>query len=406
MTSATVTYSVRAGGDELLKRLGGGGGEPEGELKIDRFSLHEAIVEVQHAWQDHVILRLEAQPTGEQLSPFTSKWDLSADTHAENRLREVVRPLAEAGYKLFQLLFFVGDERLRKIGKELKNILHDSGQVISIQSNSVFAPWWMLYTPPPGHENFDTNEDIPVPWEGFWGYSHLVEHNFKYSLGWTPCIAVDDAGVTVGVNVDRNLDEEFPETPCIAPVISMFQSTAAATIVRETKRRLAQDIKSPDYGDHIMYFGCHGIGVSSAVEPTQAHVQLTDREAIRNTDFMAWLSQTPLRTTPIVFINACQGGQMSSLFYTAFGNELISRGANCLIGPQIDIPPVFAVEYAKAFFTELSLPQVMDPGTYGLIRAGDVFRRMANTGVTQRKNPLGLAMSLYRGIDSHFCLAQ
>jgi hypothetical protein len=402
--SARPTYSlVSAQGDALQRLLPLGPGMAEGELHTDAPSLHEAIVEVQNAWRDHVILRQETLPDGEQWFPFASNWDLSTDERAENRLREVARPLAEAGYKLFQLLFLVGDPLLREVGEALTSILHDGRHVITVQSDSLFVPWWMLYTPPPGYENFDTDEDMPVPWEGFWGYSHLVEHNFKRAPARKPCITIDGAGITAGVNVDRNLDETFPETPCVAPVISMFQSTTAATIVRESKRRLAGDIKSPNYGDHIMYFGCHGIGVSSVVEPSQAHVRLTDMQAIRSTDFKVWLNQTPLHTTPIVFINACQGGQMSSLFYTAFGNELISRGANSLIGSQIDIPPAFAVEYAKAFFMEFGSSQATRSGDTGPVRAGDVFHRIANMGVTQNRNPLGLTMSLYRGIDSHFC---
>jgi hypothetical protein len=399
-SSSTATYTVTAVGDALKKYSDIGAGLLEGELTVDPASLHEVIVEVQGLWRDRVVGRRELTSDGESWFPFGDAWDLSQDETADSRLSEVARPLAEGGYKLFQLLFCVGNEGLRKIGHALTTVLQEGKQIISVQSDCLFAPWWMLYTPPPGHDDFDVNEDQLVPWEGFWGISHIVEHNFKHSPGWKPCIVIDEQGITAGVNVDFNLDEEFPAAPCVAPVISMFRSNSATAIVRDTKKRLAQAIKSAHYSDHVLYFGCHGTGVSAAAGPAQAYLILTDREPIRSTDFIAWLKQAPLGTTPMVFINACQGGQMSSLFYTSVGNALVAYGANCVIGPQIDVPPACAREYANSFFSNFRL---MPASGMNPVRAGDVFQRLAQEGVLNRKNPICLVMSLYRGIDSHFC---
>jgi len=402
-SSGTATYTVTAIGDSLKRYSDIGAGLLEGELTVDPVSLHEVIVEVQGQWRDRVVGRREIVSGDEYWFPFSDVWDLSQDQSADSRLGAVARPLAEAGYKLFKLLFHVGNEGLRKIGDVLTIVLQEQKQVISVQSDCLFAPWWMLYTPPPGYEDFDVNEDWAVPWEGFWGYSHIVEHNFKHSPAWKPCIIIDEQGITAGVNVDRNLDSEFPECPCVAPVISMFRSNFAAVVERDTKRHLARAIKSAHYDDHIVYFGCHGTGVSKTTEPAQAYLMLTDRDPIRSTDFIAWLDQASMCTTPIVFINACQGGQMSSIFYTSVGNALITHGANCLIGPQIDIPPTYAREYATSFFAEFKLAPTRNSGTVRAVRAGDVFQRLAQEGVMNRKNPIGLVMSLYRGIDSHFC---
>ena len=364
-----VTYTVTALGDEMQKHLQVGGGQPQGTLTLNRDILDTAIAEVQQAWQEHVIQRRESKPDGKQWFPFSSAWDLSADPHADTRLNEVARPLASAGYRLFQVLFRLGDEDAKDIGSVMQSILSDPGQVISIQSDSLFAPWWLLYTPSPGFEDFEEDESSPVPWEGFWGYSHLVEHNFKYSAKWKSCIRIGGTGITAGVNVDRNLDEEFPEAPSVTPVIKMFESLADETITRETKREFGSAIKSSDYGDNIIYFGCHGTGVSAATGPAQAYVQLTDRQAIRSTDFATWLAQNPLGTNPVIFINACQAGQMS-LSYTSIGSVLMERGANCLLGPQINIPPSFAAAYASAFFRAAIQPGVAPPGQSGTSSRG------------------------------------
>ncbi len=401
-----VTYTVTALGDEMQKHLHVGGGQPQGTLTLKRDILETAIIEIQQAWQEHVVQRSESKPGSnqEQWHPFNSDWNLSADPYADARLQEVARPLAAAGYRLFQLLFRLGDEDAKDIGGELEKILSDPGQVITIQSDSLFAPWWLLYTPPQGFESFEEDVSLPVPWEGFWGYSHLVEHNFKYSRKWKPCIRIGNTGITAGVNVDRCLDETFPEAPSVTPVIEMFEALADSTITRETKLALGSAIKSSDYCDNIVYFGCHGIGVSAASGPAQAQVRLTDRQAIRSTDFVTWLAQSPLHTNPVIFINACEAGQIS-LFYTSIGSVLMENGANCLLGPQIEIPPSFAAAYASAFFRAAIQPEVALPGNPAPVRVGDVFQRLARTWVTQYKNPLGLAMSLYRGLDSHFCRA-
>lgn len=398
-----VMFTVTALGDQMQKHLQVGGGQPQGTLTLNRDMLDTAIVEVQQAWQKHVIQHWESKPDGEQWFPF-SDWDLSADPHADARLREVARPLAEAGYRLYQLLFRLGDEDAKDIGSVLEKILSDPGQVISIQSDSLFVPWWLLYTPPPGFENFEEDVSSPILWEGFWGYSHLVEHNFKYSRKWKSCIRIGGTGITAGVNVDRNLDKEFPEMPSVKPVIKMFESLADTIITRATKQELRSAIKSSDYCDNIIYFGCHGVGVSAATGPAQANVRLEDRQTISSTDFATWLAQSPLRTNPVIFINACQAGQMS-LLYTSIGSVLMEHGANCLLGPQIDIPPSFAAAYASAFFRAAIQREIEPPGNQAPVRVGDVFQRLAHIFITQHKNPLGLAMSLYRGLDSHFCRA-
>jgi hypothetical protein len=410
-SGATTVYSVTAIGDVLLRYHDIGGGLFFGKLTVDETSLYSAIGQMQELWRDRVVGRRERKVTGDVVLPgekvpksdtwfpFAENWDLSWNRDSETRLQAVARPLAKAGYKLFRLLFYGGDARLKRIGDALTGALREGKQLISIQSDSLYVPWWMLYTPPAGQEDLSGDDDQPVSWKGFWGYSHIIEHNFENTAPWEPCISVGQQGIIAGVNVDRKLDKQYPETPCVAPMITLFESIAGNTIVRETKRILDRDIRSPYYRDHVMYFGCHGTGVSDATGPAHAHISLTDGEWIDRNDFRVWLDETPLCTSPIVFVNACQGGQMSSLFYTAFGIELIARGVNCLIGPQVDIPPVVAYEYASAFFAELATGNGNAFGN----RVGDVFQQLAVEGLTERKNPLGLIMSLYRGIDSHFC---
>jgi hypothetical protein len=119
---------------------------------------------------------------------------------------------------------------------------------------------------------------------------------------------------------------------------------------------------------------------------------LEDGERIYGADIAAWLVDAPLPTRPFVYVGACQGGQVCSSLYSAFGKVLLSNGGRCLIGPQIDLPPAFACEYSRRLFTEF-----LESGA----KLGDIVQSLARTFLDDHANPLGLMFSLYRGIDVH-----
>jgi hypothetical protein len=88
---------------------------------------------------------------------------------------------------------------------------------------------------------------------------------------------------------------------------------------------------------------------------------------------------------------------MSSRFYTAFGPPLLRKGANCILGPQIDVPAVFATEYAMRLFSDFLRPET---------RLGDVVQQLTRKFIDDYQNPLGLIFSLYRGLDSRLVEAR
>jgi hypothetical protein len=97
-----------------------------------------------------------------------------------------------------------------------------------------------------------------------------------------------------------------------------------------------------------------------------------------------------------VFVNACQGGQMTTMFYETLATELLRRNAVALVGTQIDIPAVFAAEYAISLFTRFFKSDAMAP-----VRLGPLLRSLSRDMIDNFANPLGLVYSLYRGMDCH-----
>ena len=197
--------------------------------------------------------------------------------------------------------------------------------------------------------------------------------------------------VRVGLNVDPTIDADL-SVKFVDSVTSFFrghQDTRDPEI-RKAKVELGRAMLAQDFCDQIIYFGCHG--TVSGQAGASAQLALGDQKPIRTSDLLGWLRE-PRRLTsnPFVFINACQGGQMSSRFYTAFGPPLLGKGANCILGPQIDVPAIFATEYATRLFDHFLRPET---------RLGDVVQQLTRDFIDDHQNPLGLIFSLYRGLDT------
>jgi hypothetical protein len=380
-------YEVRASGPMFAGR----GPVCKGRLLLAESAVVSAINDCREVWQQEVIEKRIVRGGKKDLLPFAQQWDLSGGAYT-GLLDDVGLELARAGENLFKILFRNGDDSLSHIADKLEAALREGPTVLAFQSNKLFAPWWMLYTPPASLDLYDEATQWSDPmWRGFWGYEHLIEHRLDQSDIGTRIVR--QGRVRVSLNVDPRIDEEL-STQFVASMKSFFlsHSTTRDPAIRELKIELARAFRSDDFGDQIIYFGCHGkVGGPAGEYAGAAQLALGDQKPIRTSDFLAWLSERHLTSTPFVFINACQGGQMSSRFYTAFGPPLLAKGANCLLGPQVDVPAAFAAEYACRLFD-----QFLRPGT----RLGDIVRELTQEFVITYRNPLGLIFSLYRGLDT------
>ncbi|MGW4633608.1 hypothetical protein [Nocardia sp. NPDC004415] len=359
-----------------------GAGSYRGFLRDSDRNVDLAISGLRDAWQRKTVDYMEER----KRYPFSEKWDLSGP-HDHDRLDRIGLELAREGSALFDLIFDPKDEGLREIRDHLVRALRAGEQVITMESDELFAPWGMLYV---SQEDTDIwAADATWSMDGFLGYRHLVEHNFTWVPGYDSRISVDSDRVVVGLNIDEGVDRK---APFVGPVISFF-SDRTSVVVRRSKAELAAALRNADFGDHITYFGCHGRpGGKRAELSTMA---LEDGEVIVSTDFRGWLSGRTLPTRPMVFVGACDGGQMATLFCRSSGLHLLESGARCLVGPQIDMPIHFAREYTERLFTEFLQPDK---------KLGDIVRDLTREFADTFRNPLGLVISMYRGMDVHLSL--
>jgi hypothetical protein len=351
-----------------------------------------AVEECREEWKQGVVdleraVEREGKPDHEW--PFQARWNFQE----EPQLLAAVAPrLALAGHKLFTSVFELAcDDDLPKLAAKVREVLH-APCCIAINSADFFIPWSMLYTQPPDKEPLaidGSNWDL----RGFWGYSHIVQQSPR-QINLEGRIV---PGVTGDLPFSVNYDDRLPITldAKIGDHIRMVSKLAGSACVKRTKKgelAIALTRDRPKL-ERILYFYCHGHGSSSAGSASTGVPRLSLKDGdVKASDFELWAKGAP-PTGALIIINACQGGQMTTLFYKSFAQQLLKEGAVGLIGAQIDVPAVFASAYG-----ELLLQQFMARGSSS-VRLGPVLRKVNRTMWDTYKNPLGLVYSLYRGVD-------
>ncbi|MFI6043606.1 hypothetical protein ACIA8C_18375 [Nocardia sp. NPDC051321] len=362
-----------------------GGGTYQGWLGRDALGVISLREFLRWEWEKH-ILQYEPGSEGTRF-PFSDLCNLS---HKPHLLERKAFELVHIGATTFRSLFDGNDEGLRQIRTLLENALRSGTQVITFESEKLCMPWGMLYTSP--------YADHPIPsesrwsYEGFLGYQHIIEHTFGRMTDFDPRILIPDTGLAVGINVDHRIDDEFPDTPYIGPTIAFFRDKSKV-VVRTTKREVEEAFRNKDFTDNITYFGCHARVTGQNGLFMLSYVELDEDERIHGQEISDWLKEPGLATRPLIYIGACQGGLVDSTFYSSFGGAMLDKnGGRCLVGPQLNLPPVFAAEYSRQLFTEFLRPET---------KLGDLMQNLAQKFIDVHKNPLGLMFALYRGIDVH-----
>jgi hypothetical protein len=301
--------------------------------------------------------------------------------------------LAIAGTKLFQNIFFAeADDNLKEIGQLLAVASKDRSLALTITSENFFAPWRMLYIHPDGKLSSDGSNWVK---EGFWGYSHVIEHNTKrFQIG-NELMFSKASDVSALVCLDEQITDSQNH-------IQDLDSLAFQISVVKNKSELQHALSASPCLNDLMYFFCHGTGNTNDTGISLRKSELfLDRESITPEDIGFWRTSSlvdfvPFEKNPLIFINACQTGQDGSFFYQGFVREFLRCQASAVLGPQIDIPAVFAAffisQVLQHFFSE-------NQDTQPRPQLGNIVRGLTQLSFDQYNNPLGIAYSMYRGMD-------
>lgn len=366
----------------------------EGVLDRELAEIVGQIINCRNVWMTEVIHR--SGPSKASEHPFQDAWNLEDF----DLIAEVAPRLAVSGQRLFNTLFRIrASDELKRMGALLREVLSVEPRCIAVTSADVFVPWNMLYTHPVANDELNPDGSN---WkkEGFWGYSHIIQQDVCPSL-------MDDrlaGSPIISVNFDDRLSTTFglPQIQLDIDEIcrKASQLSQRQVVIRKTKAELQLTFSREKSVEPVVYLFCHGRGThGTAVQPGTSVASLVFRDGdLVAEDVEAWMAGDKLRSNSLIFINSCHGGAVNMLksnLYQDFGTILLRQGASGVVGPQFDVPAVFASEYGRRILSGL-FSNTAQPS-----RLGAVMRQQNQLMWDRHRNPLGLAYSLYRGMNCY-----
>lgn len=371
-------------------------GQP-GIINLCKDGIFDVVQECRDAWEHALEACTTPRPepvgSGEKpYRPYEHAWSKPLDSRA---FRALAAKLAVAGNDLFINLFERHQNTpLDRIAACLREIACSREQMLTAKTDCFHIPWRMLYTHPAGELATDGNDFEP---SGFWGYQHVIEQYPKvYPIN--DHLRPSDGKLGFGAALHERIDTEF-KIECIKRHRDFIHSSSASLTYAEWTKigELKDGLKSVPFDQSVLYFLCHAhvadpTDKSALVPPT---LELADG-SINSSQIRALIKKRFEPNPPLIFINACRGGQLGTLVRQnfTFASQFLEQGASCVIGPQIEVPAVFAGEFGNRFFTAF-MQRAEQPPRVGLLLR-DLTREM-----WRHHNPFGLVYSLYAGADCH-----
>ncbi|MFI6642064.1 CHAT domain-containing protein [Streptomyces sp. NPDC050504] len=326
-------------------------------------------------------------PVGPVL-PFASGVDLRGHPALPAQLDALVR----AGtHLLFGVLLSGEDAAVRQFREHLVRALEGRGRDgdgLRIRFDSELGlPWPLLGLPGPGR-GADGPEALL---DRLLGLRHQIEHSSPEYRFEAP--APPQPLPRVSLNHDKRVDRRS-ET-CAAKVADALAHTTDP-VVREDGQQLVEDLREAVFEDRFMYFWCHGVYVASGPDTPYLTIRLSDGVDIDGLTVDECREEhrgsPDARFQPFVLLNACHAGVWAPDHADtgALARALVRAGARGVLAPLIEMPQVFAAEYAHGFVTAFLT---------GAQSAGTVARALARRYATEFHNPLGAAYGLLCGMD-------
>jgi hypothetical protein len=314
----------------------------------------------------------------------------------ESRARDAaLKAIALAGYTLFQKLFFhpAADQQCQALGDWLIMEINQAQEDFTLQilARDFPVPWAMLYLAPAW-----TDDDIDF--ERFIGMKLVVEQiplrNDKF--GRDTRIPADPGGLSVSLNLNTDIDTQMKADIVAAQESYWNQAITACPAIRLHRRTQAAELvdalNNADTDDQILYFFCHAesIGLKGG-GPGSSSLTLSGNGSL---DLASLTVRAPakqkLRGAPLVFINACESGKLSPLFYNGFVPYFMSKGARGVIGTECKVPGRFAEAWARNFFDDFLAGKPL----------GETVRLLRRNFYLSHGNPLGLLYGLHCSADT------
>jgi hypothetical protein len=297
---------------------------------------------------------------------------------------ELLQKLAFAGFRLYQTIFhgnFAGPE-LRKVGDWLSEGLRDT-HTLQVVSSRFPVPWPVMYVT-------DRFDPATLSWDNFLGMRCVVEQIplARLSLAPPEPIIASTPELSVRVVLNASIDDQMPSHP-IAEQRRYWGARGVTVTEGTTADDLIRGGLAPDARDKVLYLYCHA--ETSENDTDDSKLVLTDSERVTLADLEVFApTREQLASRPLVFVNACESGELAPIFYAGFVSYFLAKGARGVIGTECRTPGLFASEWAKAFFDELFHGKPL----------GEVVLELRRRFLSEFGNPLGLLYGVHCDTDT------
>lgn len=303
---------------------------------------------------------------------------------AEAERDALLNELAFEGYLLYDAIF-VGSTpspELTKVATWLRDELGSDVATLQVVSKGFPVPWALMYPA----ERFDAS---PLMWDNFIGMRHVVE---QIPLEWfdqtppEPTIA-SSPDLAVRALYNDGIDAQMPSHP-VAAQRGYWASRGVALSEGTTVDELKSVALAPTSTDKVLYLYCHA---AAKKDPLDSHLILSGDQSISLGQLRVFAPlQDRLPNHPLVFLNACESGELSANFYAGFVPYFLAKGARGVIGTECKTPGLFASEWATAFFDELFTGKTL----------GSVVLELRRRFLERHRNPYGLLYGVHCDVDT------
>ena len=326
-----------------------------------------------------------------------------------------------ASENVAQLLVALTSEGLKEV-QELIDGTDDHTIQISYDADfgDFIFPWSILHPPTP--------KDTTVDPLSFWGARYRIEQVTKRPKK----DRIDDRPV----NVLFALDPSFGDSPSQKKMFEDYQAAAQGDLtvsgpISDQAALVENLIRNPSV--HLLYFYCHGYAATRPGLLTADGVQSLKRqiEEVRKaakdedsstaaaleklmdlTSKMAgeswiYLGDSEIKETdmrlleffsskrPIVFLNMCQSADLVPSMSSGLVHLFLDHNASAVVGTESPMTSVFADAFARMVLDAL----------FAGDNIGTALWKARRHFLTEQRNPLGLAYTLYGRVDANLCNA-
>lgn len=293
--------------------------------------------------------------------------------------RNCLRRTMNAGSRLHEM--FCADPIFKELMTKIDQLPEGSRIAFHIEKSVV--PWELVY--PLYYDYKSSQVDVPLDSakgedpKRFWGArfhieSLLIDADEKVLADGRQ---LGKLQVSTGLSpaIDKKwIEKETPPGP-VERQRKFFQASFEGRWDNvENSTQVADLLKKADPASMI-YFYCHG----SSSELDFGDGKIDSHSVNPDVNYPHW---------PIIFINACDAGNISPLSFVSFRTKFGDKKAAGIIAPSFPIPILFAAYFAKAVLTKYNERKPIGEIIFGLRRA-----------LLDQNNPLGLWYSIQCPLD-------